>query len=187
MITEEMLREIAPFAPKNAEVFVPYLNKFMPLFGINTQKRIAAFLAQLAHESGSFRYVREIASGSAYEGRIDLGNTFKGDGKLFKGRGLIQITGRSNYRACSLALFGDLRLLEQPWILESPQYAVAAACWFWQSRGLNEIADQPDNKIYTRKGIRYKTFEWITLKINGGLTHYKEREQFWIKAKKALS
>lgn len=184
MITEETLRKIAPSAPKSVYAFVPYLNVWMEKFHITTYNRITTFLAQLAHESGSFRYVRELASGKAYEGRADLGNIYPGDGIFFKGRGLIQITGRSNYRACSLALFGDLRLLKNPELLESPQYAVASACWFWSMKGLNEIADQPGNAVFVRKEKKYTKIEWITLKINGGQNGLSDRKQFYEIAKK---
>lgn len=133
-------------------------------YEINTKLRIAAFIAQLAHESGCFRYVRELASGKAYEGRKDLGNTVEGDGVKFKGRGLIQITGKSNYKNASLALFNDLRLLSNPELLEVPEYAVKSACWFWSVWAkLNDEADKGD-------------FKTITKRINGGLNGWGDRK-----------
>jgi putative chitinase len=107
MITEQQLRAIMPFGAKRGVQYLAPLAAAMAEFEINTPARQAAFIAQLAHESGEFRYVRELASGDASEGRKDLGNTEPGDGVRFRGRGLIQITGRANYRACSAALFED--------------------------------------------------------------------------------
>ena len=93
------LKKIMPFATDaNIDKFLPHLNDTMATFEIDTPMRQAHFLAQIAHESGSLRYVREIASGEAYEGRQDLGNVMPGDGPRFKGRGLIQLTGRTNYK-----------------------------------------------------------------------------------------
>lgn len=173
-ITEQQLKEIAPYAPKNVDVFIPYLNEYMRLFDIDTTERISMFIAQVAHESGSFHYVREISSGAQYEGRTDLGNIHQGDGKFFKGRGLIQITGRYNYKSCSLSLFNDLRLLDAPQLLEVPEYAVASACWYWWSRGLNELADEGK-------------FTSITKRINGGLNGYADRVNFYHVAKEVFS
>jgi putative chitinase len=112
-LTAAHLKAIIPGIKQSViETFLPHLNKYMPQYGIDNRLRVAAFIAQLIHESGGLRYVREIATGSAYEGRADLGNHYKGDGVKFKGRGLIQITGRSNYTAASHALFGDDRGLQ---------------------------------------------------------------------------
>lgn len=153
--------------------FVEPLNDSMREFEIDDNvEREAAFLAHLAVESGGFRYVREIASGAAYEGRDDLGNYHPGDGVRFRGRGLIQITGRANYKACGDAL--GLDLLEHPELLEEPEYAARSAAWFWDSRKLNELADNGD-------------FKTITRRINGGLTHYKERLAFYERAQDVLA
>lgn len=125
MIILDQLRHIMPNAGIRASAFLLPLNDAMIAYAIDTPAREAAFLAQVAHESGELRYVREIASCRAYEGRKDLGNTHPGDGMKYKGRGLLQITGRANYWACSLALFGDERLLAHPEMLESAKYATA--------------------------------------------------------------
>jgi len=137
-----------------------------------TGPREAMFIAQLCHESGGFRYVEELASGKAYEGRKDLGNTEEGDGIRFKGRGLIQITGRENYRACGDALGVDL--LSDPSSLEHPDLACRSAAWFWHKRGLNELADKGD-------------FRTITKRINGGLNGWADRLAFYEKAQEVLS
>ena len=173
MITGEELKKIMPFASiAKINTFVTPLNAAMQEFGINTPLREAAFVAQLAHESGGFHYVRELASGEAYEGRADLGNTVPGDGVRFKGRGLIQITGRNNYRDCGDAL--GLDLIGAPELLESPANACRSAAWFWKTRHLNELADKSD-------------FVAITKKINGGTNGLNDRLAYYDRAKIALA
>lgn len=159
-MTPGELLKIMPYAGKRADKFAPYLTDAMEEFDINTPARQAAFLAQVGHESGQLRYVREIASGAAYEGRKDLGNTEPGDGIRFKGRGLIQITGRANYVECGKALALDLLL--HPELLEETQSACRSTAWFWKSRGLNELADKGD-------------FLRITRRINGGINGLSDR------------
>jgi putative chitinase len=157
-----------------AALFVSPLNDAMVSFAIDERpERQAAFLAQVAHESGELRYTEEIASGQAYEGRADLGNTEPGDGRKFKGRGLMQVTGRANYGDCSLALYGDARLLDEPELLEQPWGACQAAAWFWQAHGLSLLADAGK-------------FESITRVINGGLTGQDRRLEYWRRAKIAF-
>lgn len=173
MITATDLRIILPHATTgNIERFVQPLNDAMDEFQINTPTRQAAFLAQIGHESGSLRYVRELASGQAYEGRADLGNTEPGDGVKFKGRGLIQITGRANYAACGAALGEDL--LGTPEILELPEQAARSAGWFWLTHGCNELADSGN-------------FQKLTRRINGGLNGLAERTAIWGRAKEQLT
>ena len=173
MISPEELHRVMPVAKKMTVAgYCMHLNDAMREFGIDNQLREAAFLAQLAHESGEFRYVRELASGEAYEGRKDLGNCEPGDGVRYKGRGLIQITGRSNYRQCGDALGVDL--VSCPERLEEPELACRSAAWFWSSRHLNELADKGD-------------FAAITRRINGGLNGYRERLAYWERAKEALA
>lgn len=171
MLTLQILKDICTRGSVvNIQRFVEPLNRHMQAFGIDTLLRIRQFIAQIAHESGEFRYVQEIASGQAYEGRRDLGNTQPGDGVKFKGRGLIQITGRSNYQRCSLALFGDKRLLDKPELLEQPDYAVRSACWFWKANSLNALADKDDIRAVTRR-------------INGGFNGIEHRAQLYERAK----
>lgn len=111
--------------------------------GIDTPLRRSHFLAQLAHESGSLRFSEELASGAAYEGRDDLGNTEPGDGRRFKGRGLIQLTGRANYTRYSAATGVDY--VSRPELLSTrPTVAADVAGWFWGENGLNEEADRDD-------------------------------------------
>lgn len=171
-MTTELLQKCLPRAtPAN---ILKYGDKFiaaMLAYEINTPRRQAAFIAQVAHESGSFRYVRELASGEAYEGRADLGNTELGDGVRFKGRGMIQITGRANYKAISDALKFDFVL--KPEALELPGPACYSAAWFWDLRGLNRLAD-------------IDAFEKITRRINGGVNGMEDRLNHWMTARKAL-
>lgn len=173
MINRVDLAVIYPHAKAaNIDRFWQHLNDAMEEFEINSPARQAAFLAQIGHESGQLRYVEELASGAAYEGRSDLGNTQEGDGIRFKGRGLIQITGRENYAACSVALGIDL--ITEPELLEQPEWACKSAAWFWKSRGLNQLADGGN-------------FERITRKINGGLTGQADRLALWERAKEQLT
>lgn len=178
-MTLDQLLAVMPSSGKRAEIFLAPLNAAMEEFEINTPTRQAAFLAQIAHESGSLRYVRELASGAAYDtGRLAerLGNTPEddGDGERYRGRGLIQITGTTNYSACSAALYGDSQhLLDHPELLELPDAAARSACWFWHSRGLNELADNGD-------------FTKITKRINGGLNGYDDRFAYWTRAQKVM-
>ncbi len=165
-ITLAQLKRIMPAAGSRAAVFLPALNAAMAQYGITSPARQWAFLAQIGHESGQLRYTREIWGPTPaqlrYEGRADLGNTEPGDGRRFLGRGLIQITGRSNYRTCSQALYDDDRLLTSPALLEQPEAACLSAAWFWYGRGLNAQADRGD-------------FATITRRINGGLTGQVDR------------
>jgi len=140
-------------------------------YGIMSPLRLAHFMAQLVHESGSFRYMEEIASGAAYEGRADLGNTQPGDGKRFKGRGPIQITGRANYRRFGRLIGIDIE--SAPEIAAHPSVGLHLALAYWRDRGLNAIADADD--VTT-----------ITKRINGGLTGFEDRKMHLAKIKSWL-
>lgn len=178
-VNAQQLLQILPNAGPKAGVFAPVLNAAMGRFGIVTPARQAAFIAQIGHESGQFRYVRELGN-NQYLAKYDtgtlaarLGNTPEadGDGQKYRGRGLIQVTGRANYRACGEAL--GLDLVNHPELLELPQHAAASAAWFWQSRGLNTLADRGD-------------FVGITRKINGGTNGLADRQTLWERARKVL-
>ena len=171
MITGEQIVKIMPYAAARVGSFIAPLNSAMQEFHINTADRQAAFLAQIAVESGELRYVLEIASGSAYEGRSNLGNTQPGDGVRYKGRGLIQITGRSNYDQCGRALGVDL--ITNPEELETKDLACRSAAWFWASRGLNDLADKGE-------------FERITKRINGGTNGAQQRRDYHDRARKVF-
>src|SRR5574343_870691 len=168
MISFDQLVRIMPYAKQRADRFIDPLNAAMSEFDISENGlREAAFLAQIAHESGELRYVEELASGSAYEGRDDLGNLYSGDGVKYKGRGLIQLTGRSNYEACGEAL--GLDLVGCPELLEEPINACRSAAWYWQSRGLNDLADRHQ-------------FLRITKVINGGTNGWNDRLKYYQRA-----
>lgn len=174
-MTQQQLLQILPDAGRKAGVFIPVLNSAMGKYGVVTPLRIAAFIAQVGHESGQLRWLKELwgptVQQAKYEGRADLGNSVVGDGFKFRGRGLIQVTGRANYANCGKAL--DLDLLEHPELLEIPRWACESAAWFWQSNGLNELADKDQ-------------FTTITRRINGGLNGLDDRLQLWARAKAVL-
>ncbi|MBM7460944.1 glycoside hydrolase family 19 protein [Rhodococcus coprophilus] len=140
VVTPDELARIVPgIAPeKIAEVINP-LNDAMIRHGIDTPVRQAAFIAQLAVESDSFRTFEEYASGRAYEGRADLGNVHPGDGERYKGRGAIQITGRHNYEKVSQHTGVDF--VSNPEWLAAPENAFTTAAWYWTSRNLNDVAE----------------------------------------------
>ncbi|MDQ0666333.1 glycoside hydrolase family 19 protein [Pseudomonas sp. W2I6] len=175
-INAQQLLLILPNAGRQAGVFVPVLNVAMTKYGIVTRLRIAAFIAQIGHESGQFRWLKELwgptAQQADYEGRSDLGNTEKGDGSKYRGRGLIQVTGRANYAACGDAL--GLDLVNKPELLEQPQHAAMSAAWFWSSQGLNTLADQSD-------------FLKITRRINGGINGLADRQALYKVALKVMA
>ena len=163
-ITEQQLRQMFPNAGSRIDAHIPYIIEAVGEGGIDTPHRIAAFLAQLAHESGEYRYMEELADGSAYEGRVDLGNTQPGDGVRYKGRGPIQITGRSNYEACGKAL--GLDLLNNPKLLTLPENGTRSAVWFWNRNNLSQLADKD-------------WFKTITRRINGGYNGLSDRRNYW--------
>ena len=174
-IIVQQLLQILPNASRVAGVFVPVLNTAMNRYQIIGTKRVAAFIAQIGHESGQLKHVKEIwgptAAQAKYEGRKDLGNTVAGDGSKYRGRGLIQITGRANYMACGEAL--GLDLINQPELLEKPQHACMSAAWFWASRGLNTLSDAG-------------SFSKITGRINGGQNGSVDRQALYARALRVL-
>lgn len=144
-------------------------NVHLLTYGIlDNSLRFIHFLAQLAHESGNFRYMEEIASGAAYEGRKDLGNTQPGDGKRYKGRGPIQLTGRANYRKYGQQLGIDFE--NNPEIVATPSIGLMVACKFWSDNGLNALADKDDVMTITRR-------------INGGTNGLDDRKAHLAKLK----
>jgi len=165
IITKENLIDLCngKLSVSKLDLFYPLLSKYMEEYEINTKNREIDFISNLLVESGRFVYTKELASGKAYEGRKDLGNTSKGNGVKYKGRGLIQITGKFNYEKLSKDFNVDL--ISKPELLETPDLAVRSACWFWVSKNLNSLADSDQ-------------FEKICIRINGGHNGYTERKWY---------
>lgn len=182
-LTPTLLAQATGCTPMRAELFAAPLAEACVLYGINASAvRLAAFLAQIGHESASLRYVAEVwgptTAQQRYEGRKDLGNTQSGDGSRYRGRGLIQTTGRANYAAVRdrlrRRLGPDVPDFEaEPERLEHIRWAVWSAADYWDWRGLNALADAGD-------------FERITRRINGGLNGQADRLQRWERARQAL-
>jgi len=173
-ITPDLLRKVAGIKKVTAVMkgLAEYLPDVLEKYEINTLKRVAHFLAQIGHESDHFQTLHEYASGAAYEGRKDLGNTKAGDGKRYKGRGAIQLTGRANYRTYGKLL--DVDFENNPELAEQPKYSALTAGAYWNSKKLNQFADKDD--ITT-----------ITKRINGGLNGFAARKAMLARAKVALA
>lgn len=162
-----------PNLPDNlAAQYIGPLNAAMREYSINTSQRQAAFLAQIAEESIELTTFEELASGDEYEGWCSsLGNCQPGDGPRYKGRGPIQLTGRANYRRVGDALGVDLE--DNPELAATPEVGFRVAGYYWQTHGLNELADQGN-------------FLEITHRINGGDNGEASREEYWHRAQSAL-
>jgi putative chitinase len=179
-VDANLLRRIAPKfsgskADRQAEIIDGISSVMLAVltdYEITNPLRIAHFLAQICHESAGLRTTEEFADGSAYEGRADLGNVEPGDGRRFKGRGLLQLTGRSNYK-----IYGDalgINLIENPEQAADPLTSLKIACLYWKKRDINPLCDADNLQAVTRK-------------VNGGLNGLDSRADFLAKAKAALS
>jgi len=180
MLTDSDLQQIMPRLPQaKRELYLPFINKIMEIYEIDTPLRASAFLAQIAHESAELKFMEEIWGPTAQQKKYEppgevarrLGNTQRGDGFRYRGRGAIQITGRANYKK-----YGDLLgvdLVGNPDLAATPQYALSTAGIFWKLNGLNELADVQD-------------FITITKRINGGLNGLAERQKYYEIAKNVL-
>ena len=170
-VNADTLRAIAPkFTPANSmrqaviiEQVGAVLAQVLQSYAIETPLRIAHFLGQVCHESAGFRTTEEFADGRAYEGRADLGNKWPGDGPRYKGRGLLQLTGRANYRAMGAKLNMDLE--GSPALAAEPALSLRIACEYWKSRNINNAADRDDIAVVTRL-------------INGGYNGIEERRKY---------
>lgn len=181
MITADQLASATGATLQRAQNWVAAVAAALGVFAITSPARQAAFLAQIGHESGRLVYVREIWGPTPaqlrYEGRKDLGNLRPGDGRRFMGRGLIQITGRSNYTALRDGIRDYLPSVpdfeQSPELVELPRWAAYSAGWFWATHGCNEMADA-------------NSFMQITRRINGGTNGYEDRLALWESGKAAL-
>jgi predicted chitinase len=172
-LSAAQLRAIMPkLESGRADNVLKPLADAMKEFEINTPKRRAAFLAQVAFECHELRHLEEqFANLDSYENRPDLGNTKAGDGKTFKGRGPLMLTGKANYKAAGKALKLDLEA--NPELVLKPEVGCRVAAWYWKDRGLNELADKGD-------------FRGITQKIHGDFTGLDARQKFYSQAKAVL-
>lgn len=152
------------------QLYLPLFGSQLPKYQIVTSLRIAHFLAQLGHESLSLRHAEELASGEAYEGRKDLGNTKPGDGKRFKGRGFIQLTGRNNYEEYSNDACLNLMQNGNESLIAKYPHALDVSLWFWKKRNLNQRSDMDDLRGITRR-------------VNGGFNGLLDREKYLKRAK----
>lgn len=204
MITTETLRQILPDC-RDPDAWAFELEAQTPVFSISTPQRLAAFIAQTAHESSSFnvlqenlnyskdglrkvfpkyfpddntalRYARQpkLIASRVYGGRMGNGGEQTQEGWKFRGRGLIQVTGKNNYRACSRYLFNDDRLLDDPDLLLTPEFAMASAGWYWEVNNLNRVADSGDFALLTRR-------------INGGTHGLNRRIELFERASRVLA
>lgn len=183
LIDADMLARAAGCRADAAARWFPHIEPAMAAFEINTLRRAAAFLGQIGHESGGLRFVRELwgptPAQTRYEGRKDLGNVKPGDGFRYRGRGLIQVTGRANYVRTrdSLRLYFGSTVPDfeaQPEKLEEPRWAAMSAAMFWKQNGLNALADADESLK-------------ITKRINGGTNGLADRDEWHAEAMFALA
>lgn len=179
-VTADVLRAIAPrfygaTAQRQSQIIDAIAGEFTSIlneYEINTDLRVAHFLAQIIHESAGLQTTEEFASGAAYERRVDLGNTVPGDGKRYKGRGVLQLTGRANYRRYGQILGLDLE--GQPHMAAEPLVSLRIACVYWRDRHINPLCDADD-------------LVGVTKKVNGGTNGLADRGRYLAKAKVALA
>lgn len=168
---------------KNSKQFIDPYNEYLTLFKINTVNRLIAFFMNVLHESWNFRYTEEIADGSEYESRKDLGNTIKGDGIKYKGRGHGMVTGRYNYgeftKWCKINKLTDIDFVKNPERLSETKWAVLSSFWFWERHNLESYADK--GKFIEVSSI-WNTGKIGGIKINGleDRLNKKEKIQKWI-------
>jgi predicted chitinase len=149
-ITPEQLKKIATHASiQKCTEITPYLNQCFVGADISTPLRAASLLGQVLLECGEFKYTEEIADGSAYEGRKDLGNIHPGDGKRYKGRGWIEITGLANYAAFFAATGIDI--VAHPELASTLENCAKITAWYWTTRNMNVLAEKNDQRGITKK------------------------------------
>lgn len=190
IVTAEHLAAIAGRTTALMPELATWMNAICPTYEIDTAREYCHFIAQACHETDHFKTLREYASGSAYEGRADLGNTQPGDGIRFRGRGIFQTTGRANYLQLGIKKGRRDLFINAPELLEQPEYAVWSACEFWQTRGLNDAANHADADVLKKKYrgniIDVSPVEYISLTINGGYRGMDERKKYYALAQQVL-
>ena len=162
----------AIFGRKITDFQFEKLDECLNRFEINTIPRVRHFLSQVAHESGGLRWIVELASGDAYEGRKDLGNTKPGDGRRFKGVDPLQMTGRSNYQAFANYI-GDQKVMEG-WTYVSRNYLFLPSGFWWHNNKMNALID------------RGATVEQVTRRVNGGYNGLTDRRKYFEKASEVI-
>lgn len=195
IITEQQLKQLCTNTPiERIREMIPHLNRFPPIFGIDEPIEVANFLAQTMHESGDFKWLRELWGPTTQQLKYErdftapwpqtkrgernylatmLGNSQKGDGRKFAGGGLIHTTGRANYDRMSKEMFGNDQLLIRPELLALPEYAVHSACIYWKWKKLDLVDDDFNILPETRR-------------VNGGENGKKERQKIFDKAVKVF-
>ena len=190
IITVDHLKAIAGLTTKLMPGLVECINKTCPPYEIDSEQEFAHFLAQACHETDHFKTTKEYASGKAYEGRLDLGNKNPGDGVRYKGRGIFQTTGRNNYLRLGITIGKRDLFVNDPTLLEQPEFAVWSACDYWRTRGLNDAANHADTDVLKKKYrgniIDLSPVEFISITINGGYNGMAERKKYYEIAKKVL-
>jgi putative chitinase len=190
IITAGHLTAIAGGATDLMPELAEWMNSTCPLYEIDTPQEYCHFLAQACKETDHFRTLREYASGRAYEGRADLGNTQPGDGVRFRGRGIFQTTGRANYLQLGIKKGRRDLFINNPELLEQPEHAVWSACEFWRTRGLNDVANHADADVLKKKYrgniIDVSPVEYISIAINGGYNGMDERKKYYAAAQQVL-
>lgn len=191
IIKQEQLAKIAGKSTDLMHNLADWINKICPVYEIDTPQEYAHFLAQACHETDHFKTLREYASGKKYEGRVDLGNKKPGDGVKYKGRGVFQTTGRSNYLQLGVKKGSRDLFIKKPELLEQPEYAVWSACEYWKTRGLNDVSNHADTDIlkkkYKGKIIDVSPVEFISITINGGYNGMDDRKKYYSIAKTILT
>jgi len=191
IIKPEHLAAIAGISTSLMPGLAEWMNNTCSSYEIDSPQEYCHFLAQACHETDRFKTLREYASGKAYEGRVDLGNTQPGDGVKFKGRGIFQTTGRGNYLQLGIKKGIQDLFINTPELLEQPEYAVWSACEYWKTRGLNDIANHADSDILKKKykgnTINVSPVEFISITINGGYNGMDDRKKYYSIAKNVLT
>lgn len=161
-----------------ARALYPYFVDSLNFAEITTCHRLAAYVAQLGHESNGLLYFEELADGSAYQGR--LGNLNPGDGRRYKGRGPIQLTGRTNYRNAGAALGRPFE--ETPERVGMPSGGFAAAAWYWKTYVGNAAADAATTAGFDRTTVAINGCGGVITRCNG----VGDRRKRWRTARETL-